>query len=564
MATKRIPTLDGSDKLPAAFLPDVTTAPIAAHVVATDPHGDRAFTTAAVSTHTAATDPHGDRSFATSAATAAQSAAIAASAQRSANLADLASASTARTNLGLGTSATKNVGTTSADVAAGDAAARKARVSDLTSPVVIAHKGGADLAPEDTMVAFKTAVGYGQKVIDVDVNLLADGVLGVMHDGTIDRTTSGTGAVSNQSSISFRNLVVDAPSWFGGSFGNTNPPLLSEVMTEFGNKVVLSVEAKSQGAATAALAAAVTRFGLKDSVILSTFFWADIPTLVATGAHVRFIMSLGTEQTPAAIAAAGCAGVDIDHSAVALTSTLVGQMHAAGLTVYGWTPRLQFDIATLMAKGADGWYSENPLYSAGAYNNYAYRLSKLPLASQTYYHGHIGEKGIFTAPDGWGIADLSNLGAKIALAGGICPIKGNPAVDTYTIDFTLVIESAADANRWMGFYVGFNSDASFNDNGTNRTGRNGYRCLINGGGYLQISKYTDHINVGTIATQATAALSYPATVTGKIIVSPTQVQIQRTDVAGTATAVDASYRGGYAYLGANGVTGRFTRVEVTA
>jgi glycerophosphoryl diester phosphodiesterase len=484
------------------------------------------------------------------------------------DLSGVTNASAARASLGLGNSATKNVGTTAADVAAGDAALRKVRVSDLPSPFVLNHKGGANVAPEDTMDAYRASVAYGQRTIDVDAVILADGAVGVMHDSTIDRTTTGTGAVADQTSLSWKNLVVDSPSWFGGnSFGNTKPPLLTEVFAEFGGKVVIAIEPKTQGACAVAVADLVNRFGLKDSVILFTAFWADIPTLVATGAHVRFIMTTGTEKTPAEIAAAGVAGVDCDYTAAAMTSTLIGQMHAAGLTVYGYTMNRQSEVAAWMAKGGDGWISDDPYYSAGFYNNYAYRLSKMPLTSQTYYHGHItgsaNVRGVYTAPDGWGVSDTLNLGARTILIGAISPIKGNPAADTFTIDFTIKFESAVDTNRWTGLYVCFGSDQAFSDSAS-AAGRNGYRCLISGAGNVQIAKYTDGVSVGNVASATSTALSYPATVTGKIVVTPTQISLQRTDVAATATATDSTYRGGYVWAGFSGVTSRFTRLEVTA
>jgi len=440
------------------------------------------------------------------------------------------------------------------------------KVSDLTYPVVLAHKGGANLAPEDTVEAFRSALAYGAQVLDLDVVALLDGTAVVIHDSTLDRTTNVSGNVSDQTAMSWSNLTVDSASWFGGSFGNLHPPLLTDVLKEFGGKVVLQIEAKTAGTA-AALARDVVRYGVEDSVILSTAFWAAIPDLVASGAHTRFVMSTGVEKTPTEVAVAGCSGIDVVHNAAAMTEALIGDFHTAGLTVFGYTPDRQADVAVWVAKGGDGWYSDDPVYSAGIQNGYSYRLSKMPFTSQTYYHGHIpgsaNIRGVFTPPDGWGISDTVNLGARTNLAGGICPIKGDPDADTFTIDFTIKIESMVDTGRWAGFYVGFDSDDQFNDGATD-VGRNGYRCLINGGGSVEIAKYTDGVSVGNVATASSTALSLPATITGKVTVSPTQVILQRTDVAATATANDATYRGGYVHFGMSGVTARFTRFEVTA
>ena len=138
-ATNLVQSVNGQQGTVALTAADVGADPtgaassaVADHAAATDPHGDRAAASAdatakadaaqsaatsaaatdassKVSAHTTAADPHGDRAYADSAKLA-----------KSANLLDLVSVSTARTNLGLGTSATRAVGTTSGTVAAGD------------------------------------------------------------------------------------------------------------------------------------------------------------------------------------------------------------------------------------------------------------------------------------------------------------------------------------------------------------------------------------------------------------------------------------------------------------
>jgi glycerophosphoryl diester phosphodiesterase len=62
----------------------------------------------------------------------------------------------------------------------------------------IAHRGGAALAPENTVEAFRLALDrYHTDMIETDVHMTADGVLVLMHDATIDRTTEGTGVVAD-------------------------------------------------------------------------------------------------------------------------------------------------------------------------------------------------------------------------------------------------------------------------------------------------------------------------------------------------------------------------------
>ncbi len=74
--------------------------------------------------------------------------------------------------------------------------------------VVIAHRGGADLAPENTMTAFQNAIDVGAGWIEFDVHRTSDGELVIMHDDTVDRTTNGSGMIKEMSAAEFAALQM--------------------------------------------------------------------------------------------------------------------------------------------------------------------------------------------------------------------------------------------------------------------------------------------------------------------------------------------------------------------
>lgn len=69
--------------------------------------------------------------------------------------------------------------------------------ADDATPLVIAHQGGDGERPSNTMVAFQHAVDIGVDILEMDIHSTADGVLVVIHDDTIDRTTDGSGRVND-------------------------------------------------------------------------------------------------------------------------------------------------------------------------------------------------------------------------------------------------------------------------------------------------------------------------------------------------------------------------------
>jgi glycerophosphoryl diester phosphodiesterase len=91
----------------------------------------------------------------------------------------------------------------------------------------IAHRGGAGMAPEDTMSSFANGIALGSKIIECDVQISLDNVPVIIHDSTVDRTTNGTGAVAALNYYSYMR-GLDAGSFFNSKFSDSYIPTLDE------------------------------------------------------------------------------------------------------------------------------------------------------------------------------------------------------------------------------------------------------------------------------------------------------------------------------------------------
>ena len=108
------------------------------------------------------------------------------------------------------------------------------------APLLIAHRGGSALAPENTLLAFQRALDWwGADILELDVQPTRDGEAVVFHDDTLDRTTDGSGPVSARTLAELKQL--DAGHHFTPDGGQTFPfrgrvigiPTLAEVLRAF-------------------------------------------------------------------------------------------------------------------------------------------------------------------------------------------------------------------------------------------------------------------------------------------------------------------------------------------
>jgi glycerophosphoryl diester phosphodiesterase len=95
-------------------------------------------------------------------------------------------------------------------------------------PLSVAHRGHSIAYPENTLEAYRKAIDLGVEMIECDVNITRDGTLVMMHDTTLDRTTSGTGRVSAAIWEDVRQL--DAGGKFKPEFAGVRVPLAEETL----------------------------------------------------------------------------------------------------------------------------------------------------------------------------------------------------------------------------------------------------------------------------------------------------------------------------------------------
>lgn len=107
--------------------------------------------------------------------------------------------------------------------------------------VVVGHRGGAALGPENTLLAIERGIQAGADMIEIDIHQTKDGKVVVCHDQSIDRTTTGTGLIRDLTLKEIRaTRIVDE----NGNVTNQTIPTLDEVLDLIDGRVQLLVEIK--------------------------------------------------------------------------------------------------------------------------------------------------------------------------------------------------------------------------------------------------------------------------------------------------------------------------------
>jgi glycerophosphoryl diester phosphodiesterase len=215
---------------------------------------------------------------------------------------------------------------------------------------IMGHRGAAALEPENTLRSIRTALAMGVAAVEIDVQLTKDGELAVIHDGTVDRTTNGKGAVRDFTLAELKGLDAGK----GEAI-----PSLAEVVAAVDGRAHLVIEVKHPEAAPALLKFFQGRDIFARTHVIS--FWHPvIKALREQEPRLRTgVLLVGCPADPVGLARAALAEALVLHYGY-VTPDLVDAVHEAGLLVYIWNIDDVETVKPYLAMNLDGIGSNRP------------------------------------------------------------------------------------------------------------------------------------------------------------------------------------------------------------
>ncbi|WP_438444913.1 glycerophosphodiester phosphodiesterase [Gorillibacterium sp. sgz5001074] len=229
-------------------------------------------------------------------------------------------------------------------------------------PLVYAHRGASGDAPENTMAAFRLALEQGAEGIELDVQMTADGLLAVIHDETLDRTTDRKGWVGDLTYDEIRR--ADASFRFPAYKGEP-VPLLSQVLELLvPTSLELNIELKNgirlyDGMEEAAVRL-VREYGLEQRVVFSSFNHYSVAKLVRLAPEIEsgILYEAGLYRPWDYASTVGARA--LHPYLYSINRELTDAAHEAGLKVRPWTANSEQEWAALTAAGVDAIITNYP------------------------------------------------------------------------------------------------------------------------------------------------------------------------------------------------------------
>ena len=240
---------------------------------------------------------------------------------------------------------------------------------------VIAHRGGMDHRPENTLFAFQHAAQIGVSVLELDVHLSADDRLVVIHDDRVDRTTNESGFVAEFTAAQLGALDAGFRMRVGEEFPfrglGIGVPTLQAVTDEFSQlRYVIEIKPKSAHAARR-LCEFIMSNELEDRVIVGSFhseamsaFRETCPRVVTSSptlevARFYALHKLGLSHWYSGEGAA--LQIPLSHFGLTVvTPELIADAQGNGLKVHVWTINDVDTMRTLIDWGVDGIVTDVP------------------------------------------------------------------------------------------------------------------------------------------------------------------------------------------------------------
>jgi len=241
---------------------------------------------------------------------------------------------------------------------------------DKPATLLAAHRGGSLLWPENSLLAFRNAIALGADFIEFDVHLSKDGEVVVIHDPTLERTTSSSGPVNDRTVAELKALRLKDRT---GAVTEETVPTLHEVAAvavKGKRRMLLEIKADASRARYPGIEekvlAILDRHGMAGSTVVMAFdapTWRrvrelrpDVATCALYSARMLGRTSLAAELE--ALRSAGVRCIGVEHTAV--DAAAVAQARVAGIELGAWTVNDAAAMKRLIDAGAAILITDQP------------------------------------------------------------------------------------------------------------------------------------------------------------------------------------------------------------
>ena len=244
-------------------------------------------------------------------------------------------------------------------------------------PLVIAHQGGNQIGPDETLPTYQQAVDLGVDILEGDLHITSDGVLVLMHDESVDRTTNGSGLIEEMTLAELKTL--DAAYRWTPDDGATYPyrgqgisvPTLAELFDAFpGFPVNLEIK-KTERSIAQPLCDLLREYDMQEKVLIASFhdermaeFREVCPEVATSGSRgevTEFVILnyafLGGIYSPATNA---LQVPERDSGILIVRPGFISGANSRNIQVHVWTPNTREELQHFIDLGVDGIITDRP------------------------------------------------------------------------------------------------------------------------------------------------------------------------------------------------------------
>lgn len=228
---------------------------------------------------------------------------------------------------------------------------------------VAGHRGDRADAPENTLPAFRAGLASSMAFVEMDLRVTADGVPVIIHDPTVDRTTSGTGAVADLTLAQLKTL--DAGAWYDSDFAGTTVPTFAEFLDLFRDsrkKALVELKGFWTEDQVRTVTDEIYRVGAQNRIVFMSIDFTTLRNIEAAApVFPRVIIQRDLPADPVGLARFyGAIAILTSPDSVERDNSVVDTMHRAGVGILLYTLNKQSRWAEALDLGVDGIVTDKP------------------------------------------------------------------------------------------------------------------------------------------------------------------------------------------------------------